>query len=127
MTQNLTYLAFAFSMVLLPFLASAQKITLTGHLKQAQHGNIVFERLKSNKNWKAWKDSDYSTDVDSVGNFSLSLPIANSCWWKISVGKKKSKVYLNAMQNAHIELDQNLEVIKILRQDLMDSPFINSF
>jgi hypothetical protein len=127
MTKILRHVVLASILPFLPFLVSAQKITLTGNVLVSKAPQMIFERLKNERNWKTWKDSEYSTNVDSNGNFKISLPIATNGWWKISIGKLKSKVYLNATQNAHLELDQNLGIVKILRQDVQDSPFHNSF
>jgi hypothetical protein len=127
MTKILRHVVLASILPFLPFLVSAQKITLTGNVLVSKAPQMIFERLKNERNWKTWKDSEYSTNVDSNGNFKISLPIASNGWWKISIGKIKSKVYLNATQNAHLELDQNLGIVKILRQDVQDSPFHNSF
>jgi hypothetical protein len=127
MTKILRQIVLATILAFLPFLVAAQQITLTGNVLRSKATKMIFERLKNERNWKTWKDSAYSTNVDSNGNFKMSLPVASSGWWKISIGKIKSKVYLNATQNAQLELDQNLAIVKILRLDVQDSPFHNSF
>ncbi|MFP5082097.1 hypothetical protein [Pedobacter sp. JCM 36344] len=116
-----------FFLTLVPLFSVAQKINVTGTLSLHKSGNIVFERLKTGSSWKIWKGSDYKTEVDSSGRFNLSFPIAHSSLWKISIGHKRSKIHLDVNQNVYLELDGNLVVKKIIRQDLIDSPLRTSF
>ena len=127
MTINPKYLLVVALLAHLPLGSIAQKVSITGVVLTSKAKTIVFERLKGAKSWKVWKGSEYATALDSSCNFNLSFPIAESGYWKVSSGNKKSKIHLNVNQNVYLELDTNLNVLKILRQDFIDSPLPFSF
>ena len=127
MTINPKYLLVVSLLAHLPLLSIAQKVSITGAVSTSKAKTIVFERLEGPKSWKVWRGSEYATALDSTFKFNLSLPIAESGYWKISLGNKKSKIHLNVNQNVYLDLDSNLNVLKILRQDFIDSPLPFSF
>ncbi|MBC7566186.1 MAG: hypothetical protein H7223_04400 [Pedobacter sp.] len=122
-----TSATFLYFLTLLPSFSIEQKINVSGTLSLQKSGNIVFERLKTASSWKVWNGSEYKTEVDSNGRFNFSIPIAQSSLWKISIGHKRTKIHLNVNQNVYLELDDNLVLKKIIRQDLIDSPLSISF
>jgi hypothetical protein len=112
---------------LVPLLSLAQKINVKGILVSPKSDKILFERLKRTGSGKVWKGSEYEGKIDSNGAFSLSFPISDSGFWKITVGNKRLKLLLNANQNLYLDLDSNLAIKKIIRQDWIDSPLPLSF
>jgi hypothetical protein len=114
-------------LALLPFVSIAQKINIKGNVAFPKAEKIAFERLKGPGSWKVWKDAKYEAKVDSSGEFKISFSIADSGFWKISVGNRKAKIHLNVHQNLFLELDSELVVKKMIRQDLIDSPLGSSF
>jgi hypothetical protein len=109
-------------LALLPLFCVAQKVTIKGVVLLTRAEKIVFERLKKPSSWKIFKGSNYESKLDSGGNFNLSFPIADSGLWKITVGDRRLKIHVNTNQNLYLELDSNLAIRKIIRQDLIDSP-----
>jgi hypothetical protein len=113
---------FMLLLALMPMLSMGQKVMIRGHISNPKGKVITIYRIKNPNSWKVFKGSNYESEIDVKGNFDIELPIANSGFWKLEVGKKRSKIQLNINQNVNLELDSNLVVIKILRQDLIDSP-----
>jgi hypothetical protein len=113
---------FMLLLALMPMLTMGQKVMIKGHISNPKGKVITIYRIKNPNSWKVYKGSDYESEIDVNGNFDIELSIPNSGFWKLEVGKMRSKIQLNINQNVNLELDSNLVVIKILRQDLIDSP-----
>lgn len=127
MGTKLKYLLVVSLITLSPLMGVAQKVSITGLLSMPKATKIVFERLKGTNSWKVWKGADYKTNINTNGKFNLSFSIAESGYWKVSAGSKRLRLFLNVNQNVYVELDSNLSVTRILRQDLIDSPISFSF
>ena len=127
MGTKLKYLLVISVIALFPLIGIAQKVSITGLLSMPKAKKIVFERLKGPRSWKVWKGADYESNLDANGKFNLSFSTAESGYWKVSARNKRSKIFLNVNQNVYLELDSNLNVTRILRQDLIDSPIPFSF